>query len=298
MNPRKRKIVHCKSSTCATGTCASGIINPKAFTLVELLVVISIVALLMALLIPSLQRARKQVRAVVCQANLKQWSTTIALYTEDNEGYLPKGLAYGIFFLLDSGGNSDDPNAPESMHPVDTKGIACCPMAVKRGTGPFSYTISKTYVEGWMGSTFKAWEMTSIGRPFRGSYGVNGWVFDYYSRSQYHQRIPPRLNVYSIKDRAKIPLLLDHVLPMSWPYEELCRPPRFPDFGIGMQFCINRHNEHINGLFLDWSVRKVGLKELWTLKWYEAFNTANQWTKAGGVKPNDWPEWMRGFKDY
>jgi hypothetical protein len=49
---------------------------------------------------------------------------------------------------------------------------------------------------------------------------------------------------------------------------------------------------------MDWSARKVGLKELWTLKWHRQFNTANRWTKAGGVKPEDWPPWMRRFKDY
>ena len=49
---------------------------------------------------------------------------------------------------------------------------------------------------------------------------------------------------------------------------------------------------------MDWSVRKVGLKELWTLKWHTAFHTDGQWTKVGGVQPDDWPEWMRNFKDY
>ncbi len=63
-------------------------------------------------------------------------------------------------------------------------------------------------------------------------------------------------------------------------------------------FCINRHNGHVNGLFLDWSARKIGLKELWTLKWNLQFDTANAWTKAGVVRPEDWPEWMRRFKDY
>jgi prepilin-type processing-associated H-X9-DG protein len=63
-------------------------------------------------------------------------------------------------------------------------------------------------------------------------------------------------------------------------------------------FCINRHNGSVNGLFLDWSVRKVGLKELWTLNWYTEFNRAGRWTKAGGAKPEDWPKWMRGLKDY
>jgi prepilin-type processing-associated H-X9-DG protein len=68
--------------------------------------------------------------------------------------------------------------------------------------------------------------------------------------------------------------------------------------GIMMPFCINRHDGRINGLFLDWSVREVGLKELWTLKWCPNFNTANPWTRAGGVTPTDWPKWMRGLKDY
>jgi prepilin-type processing-associated H-X9-DG protein len=62
--------------------------------------------------------------------------------------------------------------------------------------------------------------------------------------------------------------------------------------------CFNRHNGGINCLFLDWSVRKVGLKELWTLKWHRQFDTSGPWTKAGGVQPEDWPQWMRKFKDY
>jgi len=63
-------------------------------------------------------------------------------------------------------------------------------------------------------------------------------------------------------------------------------------------FSIDRHNGGINSLFLDFSVRKVGLKELWTLKWDKEFDTAGPWTRAGGVLPEDWPQWMRSFKDY
>jgi len=63
-------------------------------------------------------------------------------------------------------------------------------------------------------------------------------------------------------------------------------------------FCINRHNGHVNGLFLDWSVRKIGLKELWTLEWSRQFDTAGPFTRAGGVQPEAWPKWMRNFKDY
>jgi len=54
----------------------------------------------------------------------------------------------------------------------------------------------------------------------------------------------------------------------------------------------------VNYLFMDYSVRKVGLKELWTLKWHQSFNTAGPWTRAGGVESEDWPLWTRNFKDY
>ena len=54
----------------------------------------------------------------------------------------------------------------------------------------------------------------------------------------------------------------------------------------------------MNMVFLDWSVQKVGLKELWTLKFHRNWNTANRYTKAGGATAGDWPRWMRGFRDY
>jgi prepilin-type processing-associated H-X9-DG protein len=63
-------------------------------------------------------------------------------------------------------------------------------------------------------------------------------------------------------------------------------------------FCINRHTGYSNALFMDWSVRKVGIKELWTLKWHREFDTQGPWTRAGGVQPSDWPPWMRNFRDY
>jgi prepilin-type N-terminal cleavage/methylation domain-containing protein len=61
----------------------------KGFTLMELLVVIAIIALLMAILLPTLQRVRNQTRAVVCQSNLRQWGTLWATSVSENDGYFP-----------------------------------------------------------------------------------------------------------------------------------------------------------------------------------------------------------------
>lgn len=63
----------------------------KAFTLVELLVVVAILALLLAILLPSLQRAKYQAKVVTCMTRLRGIATGMILYTNENAGELPEG---------------------------------------------------------------------------------------------------------------------------------------------------------------------------------------------------------------
>ncbi|MHC4441301.1 MAG: type II secretion system protein [Planctomycetota bacterium] len=61
----------------------------RAFTLIEVLVVVAIIAMLAAILIPSLQRAREQARISMCKANIKQIGSVTATYQSEYKGYVP-----------------------------------------------------------------------------------------------------------------------------------------------------------------------------------------------------------------
>jgi type II secretory pathway pseudopilin PulG len=66
----------------------------EAFTLIDLLVVISIIALLVGILLPALGAARKSAQSAVCMSNLRQVGTTFAFYEGDNDGLLPPYRSY------------------------------------------------------------------------------------------------------------------------------------------------------------------------------------------------------------
>ena len=67
--------------------------HPSAFTLVELLVVIGIIALLISLLIPALAGARRSAQTVQCASNLRTITQALIIYTNENHGYFPPNTA-------------------------------------------------------------------------------------------------------------------------------------------------------------------------------------------------------------
>jgi len=77
---------------------------PSAFTLVELLVVIGIIAVLISILIPTLNRAREQSQRVACASNLRQVGNYLAMYNNDFKGampiFIPSSLPDNNYYLF------------------------------------------------------------------------------------------------------------------------------------------------------------------------------------------------------
>jgi prepilin-type N-terminal cleavage/methylation domain-containing protein len=257
------------------------------FTLIELLVVIAIIALLLAILMPALQRVKKQAQTVACQANLKQWAAIFTLYTDDNNGLFQKGwvgVKEGSLWWMDAA-------RPYYKEPD----LRCCP------------TATKPYTEGGK-PPFGAWGVDPgdfLTKGDYGSYGINGWVetrntTDGVGQSQDTYSV--RWKTPHVNGAAYVPLFLDAQWIDGWP-GPTDGPPQYdgePWQGRNnmARFCINRHIGLTNANFLDWSVRKVGLKQLWTFRWHRKFDTTGPWTVGGNALPSDWPLWMRTFKDY
>ncbi|MEO8137687.1 MAG: prepilin-type N-terminal cleavage/methylation domain-containing protein [Betaproteobacteria bacterium] len=65
--------------------------SSRAFTLVELLVVIGIIAVLIGVLLPALNKARQQSQSVACLSNMRQLGQGLVMFAQEHKGYLPKG---------------------------------------------------------------------------------------------------------------------------------------------------------------------------------------------------------------
>jgi len=127
------------------------------------------------------------------------------------------------------------------------------------------------------GRKFRAWTEEINNVTYIGSYGINFWM----TFSSEGGRIDYYLwKTPNAKGAAYAPMFFDCVTSGCTPLHS-DQPPAY-DGQVYMSSpmnvdeiracCINRHLKHINMAFLDFSARRVGLKELWELKWHRNWN--------------------------
>jgi len=135
--------------------------------------------------------------------------------------------------------------------------------------------------------------------PCHGSYGKNSWV----TESVLNQNTDPDMwydlstlawHNTRVRGTSRIPLLCDSTMRGGFP-TVTCEPPSRPiywvmELGDEMgRFAIDRHNLRVNMVFLDFTVRKVGLKQCWQLFWHRNWDL----TEAPDPRdPEQWPSWM------
>ena len=228
---------------------------------------------------------RHRAKEAVCLSKLRSWGKVFDAFARDNDNHFisGEGMGSGLWWIQ-----------PLESYWKDRR-LLLCPEAV----GP----ISNLAAPDWASV---AWQVTWQSASYAGSYGLNGWVCNTREGSGAWGRLPAEAYWRTPGDPAAhtVPVFADSWWVSYWP-RHMDLPPATgggPSEAAStnemQRVCIDRHDGAVNSLFMDWSTRKVGLKELWTLKWHRQYNTAGPWTKAGGVMPTDWPQWMSRFKDF
>ena len=271
------------------------------FTLIELLMVIAIIALLMSMLMPALARVRRLAKSIVCQSTLRQWGTTLLMYTHDNDGSLPNGAAGPLCDDCENpwdstvapfSGGCDGTWIPRLLHywTASEKLTVLCPMATKtkdEGAYPPYRVAGPPFIES------------------RTSYGWNSWFNDPPEIDCWGGS-PGKSNYYIKLDKARpadrIPVLADatHFGDHPGHFDDPPDPQGVYSGGAMSLFTMDRHDGGTNMLFADISVRKMNPKCMWRCKWGKDFDLKNLWTVQGGVQPEDWAErapWMVKFPE-
>jgi prepilin-type processing-associated H-X9-DG protein len=261
--------------------------HAAGFTLTELLIVVGLIAMLIALLMPAMGKARAAANATACLSNLRQVGTTWTMYVAENRGRLPEY----IFSSLGAPNTAADTWKAYWLGIADSLGVRgdalLCPAA--REPIGFSYDF-------YFGDVANAWNgrfYPSVGTVVRMSaatYRTSSYGYNHYLVAG-GPNTPSGGGGFGVDGRAthltsvrplgNVPVLMDSIspdfLPVNGSPQSPAPPPpnlRGTDVPLSSPFDVNhwrfliaRHGRGINVFLADGSAQWVRLDDMYMLTW-------------------------------